>query len=64
VLVDDGRRSEVIRLDRPDRALYVPPLVWAEETVLAAGTTYAVLASHPYDTAEYLRTRDAWKMAL
>jgi len=64
VLVDDGARSEIFRLDRPDRALHLPPLVWAEETVLTAGTAYAVLASHAYDPAEYLRTRDAWKAAL
>ncbi len=60
VLVDDGHAPRTVRLDRCDMVLHLPPLVWAEQTVLVEGTVYAVLASGPYEPAEYLLDRHAW----
>ena len=53
VLVDDSEAQKEFLLDRPDRALYVPPLVWHEVYTFAAGSVCAVLASEHYDSNDY-----------
>ncbi len=53
--IDDGMRSQVIRLDRPYCGVYVPPGIWAEELNFSSGAICLVLASHDYDEADYIR---------
>jgi len=55
---DDGQTRSEFLLDRPDRALIVPPGLWRDFTALDAGTTLLVLASDPYDEADYIRDYD------
>ncbi len=57
VMVDDGREQRGIRL-APGQAVHVPPLIWATEQDFAPGTIYLVLASAPYDEADYFRRRE------
>jgi len=52
---DDGWQSVV--LDATTKALYVPPLVWAQQTYLVDDSALAVLASHPYDLDDYIDAR-------
>lgn len=58
VVVDDGNVSEEYVLDRPDLGLYVPPMVWALEYRYSPDALLLVLASHPYDAADYIRDYD------
>jgi UDP-2-acetamido-3-amino-2,3-dideoxy-glucuronate N-acetyltransferase len=58
VVVDDGARSEEIRLDRPDRGLYIPPRVWAVQYKYSPDALLLVLASEPYDPKDYIRDYD------
>ncbi len=53
--IDDGVRSQVIRLDRPYCGVYVPPGIWAEELNFSSGSICLVLASHAYDESDYIR---------
>lgn len=53
--IDDGIRSQVIRLDRPYYGVYVPPGIWAEELNFSSGSICLVLASHAYDESDYIR---------
>ncbi len=53
--IDDGDRSQVIRLDRPYCGVYVPPGIWAEELNFSSGSICLVLASHAYDESDYIR---------
>jgi hypothetical protein len=53
--IDDGKHSQIIRLDRPYYGVYVPPGVWAEELNFSSGSICLVFASHPYDEADYIR---------
>lgn len=55
VLIDAGGQDEVT-LDSPSRGLHVPPLVWADLRRFTPGTVLLVLASHPYDEADYVRS--------
>lgn len=53
--LDDGAQRRVHLLDRPDQYLIVPPGFWRDFTALQDGTTLLVLASAPYDEADYIR---------
>lgn len=55
VLVDDGNSRMDLLLDRPDRGLYVPPLIWHEVHSFVSGSVCAVLASTHYDSNDYYR---------
>ena len=56
--LDDGFRRRTYRLDRPDRGLFVGPMVWRDLSHFAPGTVALVLASNPYDPADYYRDYD------
>ena len=53
--VDDGRSRESVLLSGPERALYVGPLLWHELRDFSADCVLMVLASAPYDEADYIR---------
>ena len=58
VLLDDGDESRRVRLDRPYRGLLVAPMIWRELDNFSAGAVCLVLASLPYDEADYYRDRE------
>ncbi len=53
-LVDDGTTRREIVLDRPDRGLYMPPLIWGTQSEYSNDALLVVFASHPYDAADYV----------
>ena len=59
--VDDGSSSATVVLDRPDAGLHVPPMVWTKLSDFSPGAMLLVLASAPYDAAEYIRTYDEFR---
>lgn len=63
-LVDDGVQRAEYRLDRPDVGLYVPPMVWGTQYRYSADAVLLVLASRPYDAADYIRDYAEFKAAL
>ena len=64
VLVDNGTTSEEMVLDRPDVGLYVPPMVWAVQYKYSRDALLLVLASDPYDSADYIRDYDDFLSAV
>ena len=64
VLVDDGTTREEIVLDRPDVGLYVPPMIWSVQNRYSSGALLLVLASDPYDPADYIRDYDEFLSAV
>src|SRR6185436_19676629 len=64
VVVDDGRSSEEIELDRPSIGLYLPPMVWAVQYRYSADAMLLVFASDPYDAADYIRDYDEFLSAM
>jgi dTDP-4-dehydrorhamnose 3,5-epimerase-like enzyme len=54
VVVDTGRTRERYHLDRLDRGLYVPPMVWRELESFSAGSVCLVLASEYYALEDYV----------
>jgi dTDP-4-dehydrorhamnose 3,5-epimerase-like enzyme len=61
VVIDDGERRETVRLDTPGTGLYLPTMVWRELTNFTAAAVCLVLASEPYDEADYVRDYDEFR---
>jgi UDP-2-acetamido-3-amino-2,3-dideoxy-glucuronate N-acetyltransferase len=55
LLVDDGIRRVEFHLDRPTLGVFVPPLIWSTLLRHSADSVLLVLASLPYDEADYIR---------
>ncbi|MDP8911994.1 MAG: WxcM-like domain-containing protein [Pseudomonadota bacterium] len=55
-LLDDGRARREVVLDRPNLGLYMPPMIWGTQYRYTRDAVLLVLASHPYDSADYIRT--------
>ena len=64
VALDDGFAQRSVHLNRPWLGLYIPPMVWASEGNFDPGTVYLVLASAPYDAADYHRDYDVFLQAV
>jgi len=64
IVVDDGRRSEEVLLDRPDIGLYVPAMVWAVQYKYSADAVLLVFASHRYDPGDYIRDYEEFEAAV
>lgn len=60
VLVDDGTAREHFRLDSPTCGLLVPARVWAAQFQYSPEAVLLVLASEPYDPADYVRDYDEY----
>jgi hypothetical protein len=63
VTIDDGAQRRSIVLDRADQGLYVPRMIWRELEQFSSGAVCVVLASLPYDEADYIRDRGAFLAA-
>ncbi len=55
VVVDDGKQREEHLLDKPYLGLYIPPLTWGTQYKYSSNATLFVLASHQYDSDDYIR---------
>lgn len=60
VLVDDGVDNHTYFLNRPYNGLHIPPGIWASEVNFSSGAICLVLASHGYDTKDYIRDYQAF----
>ena len=55
--MDDGRERWQVRLDSGDAGLCIPPMVWHEMHGFSGDCVLLVLASDPYEEADYIRER-------
>jgi hypothetical protein len=55
IVLDDGASRKTVRLDRAYQGLYVPRLIWRELINFSSGGICMVLASQPYEEADYIR---------
>jgi dTDP-4-dehydrorhamnose 3,5-epimerase-like enzyme len=58
IVVDDGVSRSRHVLDHPSLGLYVPPMNWIELQDFSVGSVCLVLASLPYDEADYYHDYD------
>ena len=67
VRVDNGRHRDEILLDSPSKGLHLPAGCWGEQYGHSPDCILLVLASLPYDNADYIRDYDeyvAWKKSV
>ncbi len=55
IMADDGRNREEFILDRPNLALYLPPMVWGVQYRFSPGAVLLALCSDYYDPGDYIR---------
>jgi hypothetical protein len=55
IALDDGTNKRTVFLNRPFMGLHIPPGIWAAEQEFSSGAVCLVLASEPYDAADYIR---------
>lgn len=55
IVLKDGNQSKIIKLNRPDQALYIVPGIWREIQNFSGGSICLVLASHKYEESDYIR---------
>jgi len=58
VITNDGVERQEHVLDRPSIGLHIPPGVWGEQKYVGRDARLLVLASEPYDRAEYITDYD------
>ena len=61
MIVDDGVQRVSVPLNRPDRCLHIGSPVWREMTDFSADCVLLVLASAPYENADYIRDYDEFR---
>ena len=60
--MDDGLRRDEVVLDDPGIGLYIPPMVWGSQFGYSPDAVLTVLASHPYDAADYVRDYEEFRV--
>ena len=58
VIVDDGQNRAEVLLDQPNLGLYLPALTWGVQHNYSSEGILMVLASHKYDSHDYIREYD------
>jgi WxcM-like, C-terminal len=64
VSVDNGRMRRTVHLNRPNIGLLISSMIWREIDNFSSGGTCLVLASLPYDEADYYRDYDTFLQAV
>jgi UDP-2-acetamido-3-amino-2,3-dideoxy-glucuronate N-acetyltransferase len=59
-VVDDGTNRAEYNLDTPEKALYIPPMIWSTQYKYTKDGVLMVLASHEYDPDDYIREYDTY----
>jgi hypothetical protein len=63
VLLDDGMQKYKYHLNRSYYGLYITPMIWREIDNFSSGSVCVVLASRPYEEADYYRDYDTFVQA-
>lgn len=55
MLMDNGKKKEIIRMNQPNQAIYIDKMVWHEMHDITQDTIMLVLASMEYKPDDYIR---------
>lgn len=61
VVVDDGKQTKRVTLNRPDCGLLLPAGIWRTLDNFSSGSICLVLASERYEESDYVRDYDEFK---
>jgi dTDP-4-dehydrorhamnose 3,5-epimerase-like enzyme len=60
VRLTDGSASRTVELDTPQKALHIPPGLWAEQIYRDPATLLLVLCDRVYEAEDYIRGMEAF----
>ena len=60
VMITDGTSKEIVELDKPMKAVYIPKMMWKEMYDFSPDSVLLVLANTHYDGKEYIRNYDEY----
>ena len=63
VLVDDGKNSKEVVLDKPNKGIHIPPMIWGVQYKYSSDAVLIVFASHFYDNDDYIRDYQVFQNA-
>ncbi len=55
VMITDGNQKEIVSLDKPMEAVYIPKMIWKEMYDFSPDSVLLVLSNTHYDGTEYIR---------
>ena len=61
IKLDNGDETKIIPLEKPYEGLYVSSAIWREMYDFSKDAVLLVLASEPYDEADYIRNYNDFK---
>jgi len=64
VVLDDGVDKQRFQLNRSYFGIYICPMMWRYIDNFSSGAVCMVLASAPYDEADYIRDYDEFQIAV
>lgn len=64
VMLDDGKKQEIVTLDNPTKGLYIGHNVWREIYDFSKDAILLVLASEKYSEKDYIRNHDEFLSSL
>ena len=59
-MITDGTDKEIVNLDKPMKAVYIPKMMWKEMYDFSSDSVLLVLANTHYDGKEYIRDYDEY----
>ncbi len=60
VMITDGTRKEIVSLNKPMEAVYIPKMIWKEMYDFSPDSVLLVLANTHYNGNEYIRDFDEY----
>ena len=60
VMITDGTRKEIVKLNKPMEAVYIPKMIWKEMYDFSPDSVLLVLSNTHYDASEYIRDYDQY----
>lgn len=61
VVLDNGEEQKTITLNKPDKGLLIPTMVWRELENFSSGSVCMVVASMEFSEADYIREYSDFK---
>ena len=60
VMITDGIKKEMVELNKPMEAVYIPRMIWKEMYDFSPDSVLLVLANTHYDSHEYIRNYEEY----
>jgi dTDP-4-dehydrorhamnose 3,5-epimerase-like enzyme len=60
VELDNGKQKQTVTLNKPNKGLLIPTMIWRELSDFSSGAMCLVLASHEFEEVDYIRDKEVF----